>query len=318
MGASVWCSVLIVASLVYCSGAKPASNEDQTNIVGGHIAKQGEIPYQVSLRSYSSYTYSRGHFCGGTILDKRHVVTAAHCAIHITNYTDYYVALGSNKLTNSKALKKFAISKVTYHTGFSYSTLSNDIAIIKLKKPIRFNKNIKPKKIATRVPKQDTKCIISGWGTWNYGDHVIHDELKAATVLISNMTQCRANYSDRVDPLTMICAGLVEGGVDSCQGDSGGPMICNGQLSGIVSWGRGCAFRYYPGVYTNAYHYRDWLKKHGVKVKEADENGSEEEENDAGEEEVEDDNEEEEMVEKDMLPAVMMRNIAEQYIPNKY
>ncbi|RZF33826.1 hypothetical protein LSTR_LSTR008949 [Laodelphax striatellus] len=299
MSKSVCLSALLVAGLVYCSGAKPASNEDQSNIVGGHIAKQGEIPYQVSLRSHTSYTYSRGHFCGGTIIDKKHVVTAAH-------------SLGSNKLTNSKALKKYAIAKVDVHAEFSYSTLRNDIALIKLKKAIRFNKNIKPRKIGSKIPKQGTKCTISGWGTWNYGDHVIHDELKAAAVYISNMTECKANYSGRVDPVTMICAGLVEGGVDSCQGDSGGPMICNGQLSGIVSWGRGCAFRYYPGVYTNAYHYRDWLKKHGAKVKEIDENGSEEEEENDAEEEEED----EEMMDYEMLPATLMRNIAEQFLPN--
>jgi hypothetical protein len=48
----------------------------------------------------------------------------------------------------------------------------------------------------------------------------------------------------------MICAGLDQGGKDSCQGDSGGPFMCGNQLSGVVSWGYGCAEPGYPGTHT--------------------------------------------------------------------
>ena len=76
--------------------------------------------------------------------------------------------------------------------------------------------------------------------------------------------QCNLAYCGNITD-NMICAGYPDdGGKDACQGDSGGPFVCNNNgnavIAGVVSWGIGCAFADYPGVYARTTSALSWIQ----------------------------------------------------------
>merc|ERR1719189_2328308 len=87
---------------------------------------------------------------------------------------------------------------------------------------------------------EGTVCTVTGWGTTTEGGSLARVLQKVDVPVVSD-EHCRDSYGQSDITDSMICAGLDQGGKDSCQGDSGGPFMCGNQLSGVVSWGYGCA-----------------------------------------------------------------------------
>ena len=94
--------------------------------------------------------------------------------------------------------------------------------------------------------------LVSGWGTVYSGGYLT-SYLNEVGVTVFADGDC-GSMNGYMTP-DMLCAGLKEGGKDACQGDSGGPLITGDPhhdhqvLAGVVSWGYGCAYAEYPGVY---------------------------------------------------------------------
>ena len=135
-----------------------------------------------------------------------------------------------------------------------------DIALIKVSKEINF-------KIARPIalPKQGeeveelTKCLVTGWGRQSPSRNAV-THLHGVWIPLWSAEQCKKAYALMAFDKT-ICAGYMEGGKDSCQGDSGGPLSCNNKLTGITSWGIGCAKPASPGVYVKVSAYRNWIRE---------------------------------------------------------
>ena len=128
-------------------------------IVGGQEAA-GPIPWQVSVRELTASGWSRP--CGGTILDSKTVVTAAHCRM---DYINGYVMAG--KVGWATGMEdNYKIAQVIRHPEYKRFTLHNDIAILKLSDPLTMSEAIEPMCLpdADYVPASGKKCYVSGWG----------------------------------------------------------------------------------------------------------------------------------------------------------
>ncbi|XP_043822604.1 anionic trypsin [Dromiciops gliroides] len=234
--------------LAFLGAAVAFSTDDDDKIVGGYTCEENSLPYQVSLNS--GY-----HFCGGSLINDKWVVSAAHCY-----KSRIQVRLGEHNIEVLEGNEQFIDSeKVIRHPSYNSRTMDNDIMLIKLKTPAVLNARVAAISLPKSCAPAGTECLISGWGnTVSFGADY-PDVLQCLEVPLLSEAQCQASYPRQITE-NMVCAGYLEGGKDSCQGDSGGPVVCNGELQGVVSWGYGCALKNKPGVYTKVCNYVDWIE----------------------------------------------------------
>uniref|UniRef100_A0A672MV53 Trypsin-2-like n=1 Tax=Sinocyclocheilus grahami TaxID=75366 RepID=A0A672MV53_SINGR len=221
-------------------------------IVGGEDATAGSWPWQVSIQS----TAFGGHFCGGSLINKDWVLSAAHC------FQRYESQSGSNPN------EVFRTASVINHPDYYDLTHDNDIALLKLSSSVTFTNYIRPVCLAAAGSKlaAGTETWVTGWGALQSegADWLAKQQnCKEVMIPVVSSSDCDDAYGGSITS-NMICAGLLnEGGKDSCQGDSGGPLVTrNGSLwiqSGVVSFGIGCADPRYPGVYARISQYQDWI-----------------------------------------------------------
>ncbi|XP_017559460.1 trypsin-2 [Pygocentrus nattereri] len=232
--------------LLLLVGAAFALDDDK--IVGGYECKAHSQPWQVSL----NVGY---HFCGGSLVNRDWVVSAAHCY-----KTHIEVRLGEHNIQVTENTEQFIPSTVVIkNPGYDSWTLDSDIMLIKLSKPATLNAYVQPVALPSGCAPAGTMCRVSGWGN-TMSSTADRNKLQCLEIPILSNADCQNSYPGMITD-TMFCAGYLEGGKDSCQGDSGGPVVCNNQLQGVVSWGFGCAEKNQPGVYAKVCKFTTWLQQ---------------------------------------------------------
>ena len=167
-----------------------ARSDPSTRIVNGKTAPS-PIPWQVHLRQ-GSPTAGFGYFCGGTIIDAKTILTAAHC-YHGKNLaaTDYFITAGVVHVQDGAGQSAF-VEKITLHESYNPSTVDNDIAILKLKTPLTFNDKVQPACLpeASLVP--TGKAVASGWGLVSQFPNQSPKNLQVCLQVVGNLH----GYSD--------------------------------------------------------------------------------------------------------------------------
>merc|ERR1711872_722282 len=250
-------------------GCAPVSSSNR--IVGGkEVNPKGKLPYQVLFRPCNSE--GRCGLCGGTIVNKRFVITAAHC--YNSMFTKMEVIVGEHNECDgvNEGGKLIKVKKITLHPDYNSRTVDNDIAVLELAEDLTFTDKIKP----ACLPSSETKdysgsaSTISGWGgTIGYGRNEQQPQQPKQCTLKETIVKLIASS----DPMCSKLPGLATSSkiklcafakdTDTCQGDSGGPLTVpeNGKytLVGVVSYGWGCASST-PGIYARVQGFLPWIK----------------------------------------------------------
>lgn len=159
---------------------------------------------------------------------------------------------------------------VIVHPDYDPKTLENDLALIKLKKPVPFREDIQP--ICLPGINEDFTSLdgfATGWGLTDFDKRQLPETLQIVKLPIISNKRCQSLYRkaghDKKITDQDLCAGYAKGGMDACEGDSGGPLIVRRPhdrrwtLAGIVSNGVRCAEPLLPGVYTRVSRFIPWI-----------------------------------------------------------
>lgn len=225
---------------------------DMERIVGGDPSPQGEFPWMVALIAKRS-DGRQVQFCGGTLIARNKVLTAAHC--YVVAEKSMFVSVNNVNLT-PPLTGLIPVAKFTPHPDYVRASSGSDVAVITLAQ----DATVTPLPLATVDPAipEDTLAFadIAGWGLKSEGGAGSLILLKAEVPYASRQ-QCLKPYPGL--PAKTLCAGFKDGGVDTCQGDSGGPLFAAGEVVGITSYGEGCARKGFYGVYTSVASFRPWI-----------------------------------------------------------
>lgn len=278
---SVAATILITSTAATASG--PAGTSEP-RIVGGDPTTVEEWPWQVAVArppASGGDGFDR-QFCGGSLLDAKVVLTAAHCVYDSDTGafqppSEFSVITGRTTLSSDQGAE-LPVEEVFYFVAgpggpapqsqaqpasslqlYDESTSKWDVTLLELASPAPAP--AKPVLVANAAERglwdPGDPAFVTGWGDTTPGGMVYADDLQEGEVEIVDDGACATSQFGGFDPETMVCAGKPLGGTDTCQGDSGGPLVVpagTGQfrLVGVTSFGTGCALPSQPGVYARA------------------------------------------------------------------
>lgn len=256
----------VIGTLLFTSFQFSASGTESgvsSRIIGGEQAPAGEWPYMVALTKRGESDAD----CGGSLLNGRYVLTAAHC-VDKKDPSTMDVIVGAYDMDNISAAERIRVKQIYVHQNYAYASGGNDIALLELESTPALNQFTS---IATPVDfdelRENYLLTVIGFGARKEvnGDKSDYPtKLHQVDVPFMSIDECRTkggSYTKQGDGV--FCAGVA--GKDSCAGDSGGPIFFRTNRGyvqmGVVSWGDGCGRSDKPGVYTKLSAFDTWLNE---------------------------------------------------------
>ncbi len=257
-------SMSVLASVAALSATSVNATDVTPQIVGGSETTPYSRPYQVAL------LMNGRQGCGGTLISKDWVLTAAHC-LDSASTSNLTVKVGAHSMSagDGTTLRVSQIISHEYWRGASSITSGYDIAVLRLATPA--SSSITPavlptQAIADQIAGVGQYVTVSGWGLTYGGSRTPSDRLREVALPVLSNSSCSNQLGQNVGS-GVICGGGPNG-TSACNGDSGGPYAVQsgGQYYsiGTVSWGRNCVG---ATAFTRTTAYLDWIEgKTGIKA----------------------------------------------------
>ncbi|RKP38620.1 trypsin-like protease, partial [Dimargaris cristalligena] len=156
------------------------------------------------------------------------IITAAHCVTdkntgRVYSPSNFYFTVGQ---LSADFTDEYTASSITVHPDFDHERVVNDIALVKLTKPISLSTSVQPIRIWTNQVTTGLTATAIGWGSTDGVDTSQQaTTLEYVNVTISNdQKKCIRLASQFVDSDQDVICTANNPGRDTCQGDSGGPL----------------------------------------------------------------------------------------------
>ncbi|XP_053688034.1 serine protease 7-like [Sabethes cyaneus] len=253
----------------------------RNRIFGGSATGLSQFRWTVALEY--NVNGSREVNCGGTLINTRYVITAAHCVWSVTP-EQLILRLGEWDLNQdpdcdeesncNDAVRFEDVDQIVVHPSYNRSK-THDIALLRMKSflPTNYTDHISPvclpqMKAFLSNSFSNSNVTVVGWGFTEAGKR---SSLKMSTNLVTtSLPSCQRDLKSFLRGIVLseahICAKPPGRNIrDACRGDSGGPLMANlngyWYLVGIVSFGPPCRRTQLPGVYTRVTSYMDWIRE---------------------------------------------------------